>query len=207
MANGKKVNVCALENLILPPIGTKLKCPLPIWPKFHCMQNPIFIFQRPTAQRRARGRARLPPSGTARSALEVERTASAFHFAHKFGRRAGPARFACKMICTEVVGTRRGLVRTASVLHFARKSCRPKSERHGAARSRAAYRGGERARRSESTYAQLVDMMSRIVAHNRLSDGSLENATCARGTDRAKLSASRGKSRLFSRFSSVSRVH
>ena len=41
------------------------------------------------------------------------------------------------------------------------------------ARSRAACRGGERARRSESTYAQLVDMMSRIVAHNRLHDGSL----------------------------------
>ena len=29
--------------------------------------------------------------------------------------------------------------------------------------------------------------MSRIVALNRLRDGSLENATCARGTDRAKL--------------------
>ena len=46
-----------------------------------------------------------------------------------------------------------------------------------------------------------------ILVYNRLSDGSLENATCARGTDRAKLSASRGKSRLFSWFSSVSRVH
>ena len=33
---------------------------------------------------------------------------------------------------------------------------------------------------AESTYAQLVDMMARIVAHNRLRDGSLENATCAR---------------------------
>ena len=63
------------------------------------------------------------------------------------------------------------------------------------ARSRAACRGGERARRSESTYAQLVDMMSRIVAHNRLRDGSLENATCARGTNQAKLDAWRGKSR------------
>ena len=61
--------------------------------------------------------------------------------------------------------------------------------------------------RSESTYAQLVDMMSKIVAHNRLRDGSLENATCAWGTDRANLNAWRGKSRLFSRFSSVSRVH
>ena len=63
------------------------------------------------------------------------------------------------------------------------------------------------ARRSESTYAQQVNMMSRIVAHNRLRDGSLENATCARGTDPAKISACRGKSRLFSRSSSVSRVH
>ena len=45
----------------------------------------------------------------------------------------------------------------------------------GVARSRAAYGGGERARRSESTYAQLVDMMSRIVAHDRLGDGSLKN--------------------------------
>ena len=52
------------------------------------------------------------------------------------------------------------------------------------ARSRAACGGGERARRSESTYAQMVEMMSRIVAHNRLRDGSLENATCARGTDK-----------------------
>ena len=65
------------------------------------------------------------------------------------------------------------------------------------ARSRAACGGGERARRSESTYAQQVDMMSRIVAHNRLRDGSLENATCARGTNRAKFGW-RGKSRSFS---------
>ena len=42
----------------------------------------------------------------------------------------------------------------------------------------------ERAHQSESTYAQLEDMtlMSRIVAHDRLREGSLENATCARGT-------------------------
>ena len=68
--------------------------------------------------------------------------------------------------------------------------------------SRAASGGGERAHRSESTYVQLVDMMSRIVTHNRLRDGSFENATCARGTastDPAKLSVWRGKSRLFSR--------
>ena len=62
------------------------------------------------------------------------------------------------------------------------------------ARSRAACGGGERARRSESTYAQLVDMISRIVAHNRLLDGSFANATCARGTDQAKLNAWWGKS-------------
>ena len=35
-------------------------------------------------------------------------------------------------------------------------------------------------------------MMSRIVAHNRLRDGSIENATCARGTNRAKLNGWRG---------------
>ena len=69
------------------------------------------------------------------------------------------------------------------------------------ARSCAACGDGERARRSENTYAQQVDIMSRIVAHNRLRDGSLENATCARGTNRAKLNGWRGKSRLFSRFS------
>ena len=51
----------------------------------------------------------------------------------------------------------------------------------------AASGGGERARRSDSTYAQLVDMISRIVARNRLRDGSLENATW--GTDRTKLTA------------------
>ena len=45
--------------------------------------------------------------------------------------------------------------------------------------------GGKRARRSESTHALLVDMMSRIAAHNRLHDGLLENVTCAQGTDRA----------------------
>ena len=50
------------------------------------------------------------------------------------------------------------------------------------ARSRAACGGGERARRSETTYEQQVDMMSRNVAHNRLRDGSLENATCALGS-------------------------
>ena len=75
------------------------------------------------------------------------------------------------------------------------------------ARSRAACGGGERARRSESTYSQLVVMMSRIVAHKRLRDGSLEKATCAPGTDRAKTNACRGKPRLFSRFSSISCVH
>ena len=42
------------------------------------------------------------------------------------------------------------------------------------ARSRSACGSGERARRSERTYAQQVDMMSRIAAHNRLRDGSLE---------------------------------
>ena len=72
--------------------------------------------------------------------------------------------------------------------------------------SRAARGGGERTRRSESTYAQLVDMMSRIVARNRLRDGSIENATSQRGTNRAKLNAWRGRSLSFSRFSSVSRV-
>ena len=55
---------------------------------------------------------------------------------------------------------------------------------HGPARHVAA----ANARRSESTYAQQVNMMSRIVAHNRLRDGSL-------GTNRAKFSAWRGKSR------------
>ena len=64
------------------------------------------------------------------------------------------------------------------------------------ARSRASCGGGERARRCESTYAELVDMMSRIVAYNRLRDGSLENATCARGTGGAKLNEWRGKSRI-----------
>ena len=72
------------------------------------------------------------------------------------------------------------------------------------ARSCAACDCCERARQSESKYAQLVDMMSRIVAHNRLRDGS--NATCARGSDRADLNVWRGKSRSFSLFSSVSRV-
>ena len=33
-----------------------------------------------------------------------------------------------------------------------------------------------------NTYAQQVNMMSRIVVHNRLHDGSLINATCALGT-------------------------
>ena len=75
------------------------------------------------------------------------------------------------------------------------------------ARSRAACSGGERARQSDSTYAQRVDMMSRIVTHNRMGDGSLENTTCARGIYRAKTNQGRGKSRLFSRFSSVSPVH
>ena len=42
----------------------------------------------------------------------------------------------------------------------------------GAARSRAACGGSERARQSESIYAQLADMVSRIVAHNRWRDGS-----------------------------------
>ena len=76
------------------------------------------------------------------------------------------------------------------------------------ARSRAACGGGERVRQGENTYAQMVDMnhmMSIIVAHDRLRDGSPENATCARGTDRAN--ACREKSRSFRRFSSASRVH
>ena len=68
----------------------------------------------------------------------------------------------------------------------------------GFARSRTECGGGERARRRESTYAQLVDMMSTTVAHNRLRDGSLENATCVRVTNQAKLNAWRGKSRSFS---------
>ena len=41
--------------------------------------------------------------------------------------------------------------------------------------SRTACGSGEHARQSESTYAQLVDMMSRVVAHKRLRDGLLEN--------------------------------
>ena len=49
--------------------------------------------------------------------------------------------------------------------------------------------------------------MSRNVAYDRFRDGSLENASCARGTDRAKLNQWRGKSRHFRRFSSFSRVH
>ena len=48
------------------------------------------------------------------------------------------------------------------------------------------------ARAEVRAYSQLVDMMSRIVAHNMLRDGSLENATCARGTDQAKLNAAGG---------------
>ena len=65
---------------------------------------------------------------------------------------------------------------------------------------RAACGGGERSHRSGSTNAQLVDMMSTINLHNRLRDGSLKNATCARGTDPAKLNEWRGKSRSFCRF-------
>ena len=68
----------------------------------------------------------------------------------------------------------------------------------------------EHAGRSESTYAQLVDMMSRIVAHNRLLEVSLENAICLRGTNRAKLNACvawRRNSGLFSRFSLVFCIH
>ena len=68
------------------------------------------------------------------------------------------------------------------------------------ARSRAACGCGERACRSEGTYAQLVNM-SRIVTHNRLPDGSLENKICTWGTNKAKLNLWRGKSRLFSCFS------
>ena len=72
------------------------------------------------------------------------------------------------------------------------------------AQSRAACGGDDCARRSESTDTKLVDMMSRIVARNRLRDGSIENAACAGGTNRAKLNAWMGRSRSFSRFSSVS---
>ena len=75
-------------------------------------------------------------------------------------------------------------------------SRRQNVEEHVAARaagSRAACGGGKRARQRESTYAQLVDMMSMIVTHNRLRDGSLEiwveNATCAQRMDRAKLNS------------------
>ena len=64
------------------------------------------------------------------------------------------------------------------------------------ARSRAACGGGEHARQSESTYAQQVDVTSKIVVHNRLRDGSLENVTCSLGTDPAKISAWRGKFEL-----------
>ena len=77
----------------------------------------------------------------------------------------------------------------------------------GRVRSREACGCGKRPRWSESMYTQPVDMMWRIVAHNRYRDGSLKNATCARGIDWAKLNAWRGKSRSFSLFSSASRVH
>ena len=65
----------------------------------------------------------------------------------------------------------------------------------------------KRARQSESMYAQLVNVMSRIITHNRLRDGSLENTTWARGTKQVKLSAWSKKSWLFSWFSLLSRVH
>ena len=52
--------------------------------------------------------------------------------------------------------------------------------------SRAACGGGEHARQSESTYAQLVDIMSRVVAHKRLRDGLLENGSCVQGTNWAQ---------------------
>ena len=41
-------------------------------------------------------------------------------------------------------------------------------------------------------YAQLVDMMSRIVAYNRLCDGLLKNATCA-GNPPSKTQRMEGK--------------
>ena len=74
------------------------------------------------------------------------------------------------------------------------------------ARSRSACGCGELARQSESTYAQLVDIMSRIVAYNRWRDSSLENATCALGKDQANLNVLRIESWYFSRFSSVSKT-
>ena len=48
-----------------------------------------------------------------------------------------------------------------------------------------------------------------LVAHNSLRDGSLENATCARETNKEKLNAWREKSwlGLFSRFSSISSIY
>ena len=61
------------------------------------------------------------------------------------------------------------------------------------ARSHTVWVCGERVRQSESMYTQQVDKMSRIVAHNRLCDGSLENTTCARGTDQPKLNGWREK--------------
>ena len=51
------------------------------------------------------------------------------------------------------------------------------------AQSCAACGCSECVRQSESTYAQLIDLMSRIAAHNRLCDDSLESATCALGTN------------------------
>ena len=47
------------------------------------------------------------------------------------------------------------------------------------ARPRAACGGGEGACRSERAHAQLVDIISRIVGHNKLCDGSPKNSTCA----------------------------
>ena len=53
--------------------------------------------------------------------------------------------------------------------------------------------------------AQLVNMISRIVVHNRLRDGLLESASCSWETNLAKLNACKGQS--FSQFSSVSHIH
>ena len=103
--------------------------------------------------------------------------------------------------------TDNGPVKMTIYQHSQQDPAAGKDPLHG---SHAAYGCCKRALQSESMYAQLVDVMStlsRIVTHNRLLDGSLENVTCARGTNHVKLSAWRRKSGLFSRFSSLSRLH
>ena len=73
---------------------------------------------------------------------------------------------------------------------FARAPSNVEGPAAARARSGAACGGGERARQSDSTYAQLVDMMSRIVAHNGLRDGSTRPA---RGEPTEQKSTRRGE--------------